>query len=295
MPPIRTAILLVAAALAADQPPALRVIRTTPGPEASPTSVVTITFDRPVAGSLDATVEARSLVTIVPALPGTVEWRDPVTIRLRPDRPLNPGTSYQVTVSQDFTALDGSRLAAPHRFAFRVNGPAVLAGLPVSAGDAPQFVTPETRFSLVLSSTAPTELVTRLVYLELGQGCGRTGTVRFRAASERPVPADAPWQIREAGGWDRDRSADSLRRIVDLAPVDPLPLACRAALVTPTTIDAEAPGAFRRWPFRTYGPFRLVESACSGASSARRARSDWSSALRCVAPICYDMYRSCPR
>ncbi|MHB1327578.1 MAG: alpha-2-macroglobulin family protein [Gemmatimonadales bacterium] len=264
MSTIRTAILLVAATVAADQPPALRVIRTTPGPEASPTSVVTITFDRPVAGSLDGTVDARSLVTIRPALSGTVEWRDPVTIRLRPDQPLTPGTSYQVTVSQSFTALDGSRLATPHQFNFRVSGPAVLAGLPVSAGDAPQFVTPKTRFSVVLSSTAPTEDLTRLIYIELGQGCGRTGTIRFRPAGERSIPADAPWQLREAGGWDRDRSADSLRRVVDLEPATPLPLACNAALVTPTAVDLESPGAFRRWPFRTYGPFRLAESACSG-------------------------------
>ncbi len=264
MSTIRTAILLVAATVAADQPPALRVIRTTPGPEASPTSVVTITFDRPVAGSLDQTVDARSLVTIVPALSGTVEWRDPVTIRFRPDRPLEPGSSYQVTVNQEFTALDGSRLAAPFRFGFRVSGPAVLAGTPVGAGDSPEFVTPETRFSVVLSSAAPAEAVTRLIYIELGQGCSRSGTVRFRVAGERPVPDDAPWQIREAGGWDRDRSADSLRRIVDLAPAAPLPLACRAALITPTAVDAESPGAFRRWPFQTYGPFRLAESACSG-------------------------------
>ena len=43
--------------LAADPARELRVLRVVPAEEAAPTAVVTITFDRPVAGSLDRTVD----------------------------------------------------------------------------------------------------------------------------------------------------------------------------------------------------------------------------------------------
>ena len=84
------------AALLADSAPALRVLRTTPNGDAAPTTAVTVTFDRPVAGSLDRTVDPRAIFRIVPATPGTVDWRDPVTLRFRPAAPLTPNTSYQV-------------------------------------------------------------------------------------------------------------------------------------------------------------------------------------------------------
>jgi hypothetical protein len=60
------------AALLADSAPALRVLRTTPSGDAAPTTAVTVTFDRPVAGSLDRTVDPRAIFRIVPATPGTI-------------------------------------------------------------------------------------------------------------------------------------------------------------------------------------------------------------------------------
>ncbi len=110
---------LAGAALLADAAPALRVLRTTPAGDAAPTTTVTVTFDRPVAGSLDRTVDPRAIFQIVPATPGTVEWRDPVTLRFRPAAPLTPHTSYQVTVDTRFEAMDGSRLPEPYGFSFR--------------------------------------------------------------------------------------------------------------------------------------------------------------------------------
>src|SRR5262245_56840118 len=140
MPPIRVVALLVASALAAAPPSALRVIRATPLSEASPAAVITVTFDRPVIGSLDRNIDPTTVLEVVPSIAGTVEWRDPVTIRLRPARPLVPGTSYRLTVKPDFTALDGSRLAEPYRFGFRVTGPTLLAGFPIGPGNQPRFL-----------------------------------------------------------------------------------------------------------------------------------------------------------
>ena len=89
-----------------------------------------MTFDRPVAGSLDRTVDPKSVFRISPGAPGRLEWRDLVTIRLIPDKPLKSGTSYTVTIANSFEAMDGSRLEAPFRFSFSVTGPKALTGLP---------------------------------------------------------------------------------------------------------------------------------------------------------------------
>ncbi|MDH4347626.1 MAG: Ig-like domain-containing protein, partial [Gemmatimonadota bacterium] len=131
-----------AAALAAEQPRPLRVLSASPAGEAPLTASIVIIFDRPVAGSLDRTVDPAGLFSITPAIPGRVEWRDPVTLRFRPAAPLTPGQSYTVTVANSFSAMDGSRLETPHEFRFQVLGPALLAGLPVNRGESPRFLGP---------------------------------------------------------------------------------------------------------------------------------------------------------
>src|SRR4051812_43932194 len=96
---------LVAAALAGVAPHSvlhaqsdtpLRVIRTTPQAEAPPSATISVTFDRPVAGSLDRTVDPRTIMTVTPAVAGKIEWRDPVTLRLTPTSLLTPNTRYTV-------------------------------------------------------------------------------------------------------------------------------------------------------------------------------------------------------
>src|SRR4051794_9626673 len=104
----------------AAPPTPLRVLRATPADTASRVSAITITFDRPVAGSLDRSVDARSVVSVLPAVRGRIEWRDPVTIVLPPNGMLSPATRYTVTVAKNFQAMDGSRLAEPYTFDFRV-------------------------------------------------------------------------------------------------------------------------------------------------------------------------------
>src|SRR5262245_5467799 len=100
----------------ADPGTDLRVLRVTPSGDAAPPTTVTVTFDRPAAGSLDRSVDPRAVFAIEPAVAGTVDWRDPVTLRFRPAAPLTPNTTYTVTVADAFAAMDGSRLARPYRF-----------------------------------------------------------------------------------------------------------------------------------------------------------------------------------
>src|SRR5687768_9172532 len=98
------------ATVAAEPGSPLRVLRSAPSHDAAPTAAITVTFDRPVAGSLDRTVDPRPILTIEPAVAGRAEWRDPVTLRFRPSAPLTPGAGYRVAVSDRFEAMDGSRL-----------------------------------------------------------------------------------------------------------------------------------------------------------------------------------------
>ncbi len=255
---------LLAAVYAGAPPPALQVLRVSPSGDASPASTITVTFDRPVAGSLDRTVDPAAIFKIEPAVPGKLGWRDPVTLRLSPAAPLQPGTSYTVTIATGFQAMDGSRLREPYRFSFRVSGPKVLTGLPVSAGDHPRFLAPDARFEVVFSAPVDSTVASAAAYLDFPATCNTSGIIRLIAKGQRPIGEKDPWQYREAGGYERDRGADALRRVVELKPERRLPYGCGGDMVVRSTIDEEGTSPYLRWPFRTYGPFQLSKAECAG-------------------------------
>ena len=255
---------LVVAVAATEPPTPLGVLSSSPSGEALPTAPIQVIFDRPVAGSLDRSVDPAGLLRITPALAGRAEWRDPVTLRFLPAAPLTPGTSYTVTVPNTFEAMDGSRLAEPYTYSFTVSGPTLLTGLPVSEGEHPRYLTPESTFEVVFSTPLAPQPQGQLGYVQLASTCRQPGAIPLRVRGQRPIDDQAPWQFQEAGGWDRDHGADSLRRIVELVPVRPLPLDCSGELVLPTSIDPENTRPFVRWGFQTYAPFRLVGASCGG-------------------------------
>src|SRR5690606_17068672 len=86
--------------------------------------------------------------------------------------------------------------------------------------------------------------------------------IPVRVVDARGVTDDDPWQFREAGGWDRDRSVDSLRRVVRLAPERPLPRGCAGTLVLPAAFDMRG-AELLQWPFATYGDFRIARATCA--------------------------------
>ncbi len=138
---------LAISSFAVSGPTPLRVLRVTPTDAAAATAVVTVTFDRPVAGSLDATVDPQRIFAIAPAVAGRVEWRDPITLRFTPAAPLSPATAYTVTVSNEFAAMDGGRLAQPYSFTFRVHGTVPLAGAPTGPNEVGQFLKPDAQIA----------------------------------------------------------------------------------------------------------------------------------------------------
>ncbi|MDQ3138157.1 MAG: Ig-like domain-containing protein, partial [Gemmatimonadota bacterium] len=240
----------------------LKVLRVTPAGDAAPTTAVTVVFDRPVAGSLDRSVDPRAVFAIAPAVPGTVDWRDPVTLRFRPAAPLTPNTTYTVTVADRFTAMDGSRLREPHVFTFRVRGPRVLAGAPVGPNGGGRFLPPDARFDLVVDAPADSGTVGAAAYLEFNRLCGTPGVVRLQVESQRAITAEDRWDFREAGGWERDRAADPLRRVVRLVSRSPLPRGCAGELVVPSAFDERGQAEPQRWGFSTHGDFRLASVSC---------------------------------
>ena len=150
------------------------------------------------------TADPSKILRIEPAVPGKAEWRDPVTLRFTPARPLTAGTTYKVTIDTGFTAMDGARLAAPHSWSFRVRGPQLLTGIPVGPGyygdrdrRTSSLVQPRDTFVLILSREVPRELVERATYLEVDRACasGRQ-VIKLGLAAQSAIATDASWQLR---------------------------------------------------------------------------------------------------
>ncbi len=259
MLPARFLLLVGLSAYAADPGDPLRVLRVTPAADPGPASVITVSFDRPVAGSLDRTVDPAAIFSISPGVRGKLEWRDPITLRFVPAGLLEPGTAYTVTVAPAFTAMDGSRLAEPFVHSFRVRGPEVLA-TSVSQGNS-RYLRPDAGFSLAVSAAVDPRIVERVVYLEFEAACP-TRTVRFRVTGQRGIEDADGWEYREAGGWERNRSLDGLRRVVELRPATSLPRGCEGNLVTPDRLDQLASGELRRFALATYGDFWMRGTSC---------------------------------
>ena len=249
--------------LVADPGRELRVMRVVPADEAAPTSVVSVTFDRPVAGSLDRTVNPGALFRIEPAVRGEVDWRDPVTLRFRPAEPLPANGRFTITISDQFEAMDGSRLSAPYVHSFRVRGSRIIGGAPVGPSERGRYLAPDSRFDLVVDAPVDSAVVNRSVHVELDRLCHAPGVVRLRMEGQRPITADDRWDFREAGGWDRDRSADPLRRVITLAPRQPLPRGCGGHLVVPASFDDHGRTSLQRWELATYGALKVTAARCS--------------------------------
>jgi uncharacterized protein YfaS (alpha-2-macroglobulin family) len=261
MTPTRPALLAIGAIayLLAPRTP-LRVLRASPADAADPSARILVTFDRPVAGSLERTVDPEKVLHVTPAIDGTVEWRDPVTVVITPRALLEPNARYTVTVTTDFEAMDGSSLARPYTFSFHVRGPQLIAGSPADGRRRARFLTPTTRFELVYTSPVDLALLSATANLRLGAECSGERTVRLRAESQRHVTKDDPYSYRTGR-----EAIDSLRRVVRLVPERELPLACSGDLRAPKEL-AEGRNAVVAWQFSTYGPLRLDSLSCSAGS-----------------------------
>ncbi len=258
-----------AATVLATSSSPLRVIRSTPTGEAEGDTEISVSFDRPVAGSLERSVDPTKVMRLVPAIAGKFEWRDPVTLRFRPAQPLAPDTRVSVTVTTDFAAMDGESLAEPYVFTFRVRGPRLLGGTPLRAGGGFTVATPSQRFDVVYSSPVDAALLGTSAYVDIVAPCAPR-RIAVRVGEQRAITATDGWELRSAGGWQRNAARDSLRRVLSLFPRSPLPLDCAATLALPAEVTASGEGGMQFWGFRTYGPLRLVQTECAGDAGCPR-------------------------
>lgn len=270
-------LLLIFATVNAAAPAAnpLRVMRAAPATPAEPDAEITIMFDRPVAGGLDATVRAGEIFRIEPAVAGRVEWRDPVTLRFVPTEPLEPGRAYVVRIAASFTAMDGSRLEREYRHEFRVAPPRVLGRGPVGpAREDARYLPPDPTFQILVSAPIEPDLLAAYGRIFLDRRCGGE-TVALRAVGIRPVADNDPSVLLYTGyrgHWPRDPERD-LRRVVSVKPAEPLPLDCVARLTLPRDLDDAGAAAVHgaggdrnavvSWELRTYGAPGLADVRCA--------------------------------
>jgi alpha-2-macroglobulin len=233
-------------------PEPLRIVRAEPGAIAAPTDTIVVSFDRPVAGGLDAPVDPRDVITIAPAIEARFEWRNPVTLQVIPRAPLPRGSRYTLTVSTSVRGLDGSTLTAPYTTRFRVRGPTLLFGTPVTGADTSRHIAHRPTFTLVYDAPLRPDVVARTARIEPLRGCrdaaGRTPTVRLQ-----PAPG-------------AQTARDTVRLVTDVA----LPADCTATLVAPREVidggartDAADLPDPARWLFRTHGTFRVIDARCA--------------------------------
>ncbi len=263
-------------------PDPLRVMRAGPQQTAAPSDTVLITFDRPVAGSLDDAVTASSIVRIDPAISARFEWRDPVTLRVVPDAPLPRGQTFQVVVSPDFRAMDGSSLAEPYRFTFRVRGPTLLGGYPVTGEDTVRYIALAPRITLIYDAPVREADIAPRARLEPAVTCQdsngrRAPPVALRSLSMAERAADTAAtlvSLRNAGSRETgfaDRGTDDRPTYpVVLVAERALPANCVTTLIAPREIGiSDIPNAPLmpnvNWLFRTHGAFRIDSARCSGA------------------------------
>ena len=259
MRPLSLALLFATLNALAPETP-LRVLRATPTAQTQPWTDIVITFDRPVAGSLEEMVPPERTFTITPAVPGRAEWRDPVSLRFEPTGPLTPGTTYTVTVLDNFTAMDGSKLEQPYTFRFTVDPPTVLTSEPVGPGKEPRFLPQLPAIRVLLSSQTNPQAFAASASIDIIAPC-TAQRVPLNLIGMRRVNRQDSGEMRWSGIRSEADSARDLRRIIELRPARPLPLNCPGTL---NLVQSVSPGAgVTRWPFSTYGPLTVTEVKCA--------------------------------
>ena len=252
----------LALARAAPAQDTLHVLRHAPADTAAPSNIITVTFDRPIAGALDDSSDAARFVHVTPVIALDAHWRDPVTIRLIPREPLEPGREYTVAIDPGVRGEDGSRLASPYRFTFRVKGPRLLARNFVSY-PIPEILAPEPRLQLLYSAPVDVDRLGAGTRVELS-GCRDTSSVRLRVVEQRPVRQTDPYAFQPGAQRPVDPVAARFNRIVELRPASMLPFDCEAKVVIPSTNEDVKFGREERYPVRTARTFRVASLNCAG-------------------------------
>ncbi|MFN8571187.1 MAG: alpha-2-macroglobulin family protein [Gemmatimonadaceae bacterium] len=223
--------LVLARGLGAQQE--LRVTQVLPDGPLVPSSTISVSFNRPVSGSLESLVDPASVVRLSPAIAVRLEWRDPATIRIIPRAPLRPGTILVVRIDTTFVASDGGRLATPFEARLEVAPPALVASLPSLAAGTASSIDPFGHISFRFSGDVDSATFARVARLEPGAPGSCTSRESFRLIPRVRAPATTdPWPLQNAG-TSRDSVDQRFDRIVELRSAVRLPDECTFDLVLP--------------------------------------------------------------
>lgn len=247
-------LLVLAPALAAQD--TLRVRQVLPAGELRPASVITVTFNRPLAGTLERLRDPATVVRLVPMIAARFEWRDPATIRVIPVEPLPPGSSLSITIDT-LTSADGVRLTTPWSHAFTVRSPAVVRSSPHLGVNQRPMLDPSGRILLRVSGEIDTMEFARTTRLVASSpnGCRALDggqALAVRVTSRLPSEEDRT----TLGRWDGSEATRDARfdRIVELTPLVHPPEGCFLDLVLPLT--GAGTSAETRYAVRSVSPFR---------------------------------------
>src|SRR5215207_8039442 len=195
-----------AGAQAAGSRDSVRVLRFQPDSAATPVAPVVITFDRPVAPELDASIAPESLLAITPARAHRSYWRDPSTLVAEFDAFWAPGSSYEVRLAPELRAAGGQPLARRAPWRVRVQSPQLYEAMPFGAtyeenGEYPRVVDPSAHVNLVFSNAVSAPMLAGRLWF-VGDACTPRDSVRLGVLSIRPIADGDSYHLKEAGGYD---------------------------------------------------------------------------------------------
>ena len=229
-----------------SQQSSLRVLHVTPESAILPTDPVTITFDRPVVGTLGNVIDPARIASLQPDVPVRFDWRDPSTLRLVPLQPFVTGQVVTLVIDTTLVALDGSRLTTPARIPIRVKGPAMRVAVPpLTAQRGPERQLSIERATLpadghlrvLYSSDVDTVMLGRVARYTFITRC-RSQAIPLRVATQRPLADHDSWHLRSAVGYDS--LVRAMARVVELVPVEPLPDGCPGTVTLPSLDSLDA-------------------------------------------------------
>ena len=261
---------------------------------------VTVTFDRPVAGSLDRTVDPRAVFAIAPG------GRRSGRLARSRDPPFPPRRAaraeHQLYRDRGERLRRDGREPAARAVRVHASGCAAPACSPARRSAptaARRYLPPDARFDLVRRRAGrPGRRSSAAVYVEFDRLCSaaRRRPARRSKASGASPPTTGGTSARPAAGI-ATASADPLRRVVRLAP--------RAAAAARLRRRAGGARRLRRAgrgraaalgarDLRRLPPRRGRECGWSGRRLPHRAARRYASARRCAAPRCGATSRSGP-
>ncbi len=234
------------------------MLRLQPQSPATPTAPVVVMFDHPMAPRLEESIDPARVLRIVPAVGAHVYWRDPSTIVADFDSVWTAGARYEVRLDPALRSAKGLSLAGPRQFVVHVRMPRALAiRSSATESEADTLARPVAAFDGAFDLA----LLERRMWFVPYRDCGVTDSLALRAVRMRRIALGDAWEMTEAGGYDRDRRLDSLRRVVEFEMPRMLPRGCRGDLRLPKVLGDTAR---HRVPFGVRPPFQFTGVVCDG-------------------------------